>query len=138
MMKGCKQCKSHLLNGLEKFILVGITGLHRLIQLLRSQNIQLATLKGGSATIHASPDMCTRGIGHRYIKDRRLGQITTSHASCHPEFFFSTYRRTFLHYYSILVQLLFPGLRNAAQVTNLVVGSTIRRYIGIHDRLQRP
>lgn len=35
-----RHCKSHLLNGLEEFILVGIAGLHRLIQLLRSQDIE--------------------------------------------------------------------------------------------------
>ena len=39
-IKDYRHCKSHLLNGLEKFILVGITGLHRLIQLLKSQNMK--------------------------------------------------------------------------------------------------
>ena len=134
MIKNYRHCKSHLLNGLEEFILVGITGLHRLIQLLRSQNIQLATLKGGFAASNAPSDKSMRGIGHRFIKDRRLGQITTSHASGHPEIFRSAHHRRFLHRYSMLVQLSFPGLRGAAQVTNLVAGLMIRRYTGKHDR----
>ena len=46
-IKDYRHCKSHLLNGLEKFILVGITGLHRLIQLLRSQNIEMSHTERG-------------------------------------------------------------------------------------------